>query len=288
MKNKILICLILCVALLCSSITVFATENGDFIVNPNDKEYVQDEDGNWVEVEPTEPEQWDDIVIEEDPNEGRTEEDIYNEIYGDGNNNNGSSNTDNNSSFGDYTDIDVNVGTGEGVLTIIIDVPEDFKRDVLVELYERSTGNIVKIPVYAINKWQERTTIPAGNYMVYNVLAGDDDALNPEYPFEVGKLFTLKSNGSNTLKIKNQFKVEEDNSTDNNVGGTCTDTEMKPEDLMTDEEIEALKPQEELTVWQHLKNLALSLVSGPNLFLLAIGAGLGITYYIYKKRQDED
>ena len=289
--KKIFLCFLVCLIMLSSVIPVFATEVGGLVVKPGDKEYVQDEEtGEWVEVPPeTEPKEWDEIIEEEDPNEGMTEEDIYDMIYGDKNNNNGSANTDNNGTVGDYTDIDINVGTGEGTLTIIINAPEDFKRDILVELYERSTGEVIKIPVYALNKWEERATIPAGNYMVYNVLAAGDDSKNPEYLFEVGMLFSMRSGGTNLLKINNMFEEEP---TDNNQGEVCdpdgmTDTGLKPEDLMTDEEIEKMN-EKEPTAMEIIQNLFKGLFSWGNLFLLVILAGSCIAYLVYKKKQNED
>lgn len=137
----------------------------------------------------------------------------------------------------DKHEIESSSFTGEGVLSITINVPEGFWENILVQIYNRNTGEIIDFPVYAINDYIGRLPVPAGKYMVYSVTAGGDDPLNPKYQFEVGAKFEViaEQGGFVTINPGGSSITSPD------PGGMVTDTEIKPEDLMTDEEIETAK-----------------------------------------------
>ncbi|MEE0929991.1 MAG: hypothetical protein UIM53_03245 [Acutalibacteraceae bacterium] len=163
------------------------------------------------------------------------------------------------------------VSNEKGTVIINLDIPEsmNFKQNVVVQLYNRKTGTIVEVPVYLTNNWRAQQEIPTGSYMVYNALAGGDDGLNPEYLFEVGTLFEVRTGNTTPLSIK--MIVEEETPV----------VETKPETIET--EVEPV--QEEKTLLQIFIDFIKKLVLGPNLFILLTLAGAYITIWIIQKKK---
>lgn len=281
--------LFLVLFLFCSMMSVYALE-----VDPTD--YVEDENGNLIEyteptestgpIEVTEPEKTDEELFEEymasinlPTPEGPT----------------GDVSQTPDSDFGntetapEYTP-DYN---GEATIFVKIEVENDFYDNIAVGLTNRDTQEEIIIPVYATNKWEAMHSVPAGDYLVYYVAATGDDPMNPEYNFDLNSdwTFQVEAGSSYTISAKQVVK-EEENIQDTTTPPPCdpdniTDTEMQPEDFMTQEEIDAMN-KEELTTWDHVKNLFKELFSPANLFLLLILGGSCIAYLIYKKKQNED
>ena len=272
---------------------VYATESGEYDGNENG--YVQNEDGTETEFNPNGGSDTD--ADDEGPAGYVEQEDMPSkEEFYESNNMNvggGTENSGNQGGPGNTTGVvgndDIIIDeSGTGFLTVKLEVPEDFYENVLVELYNRKTGEIVQIPVYASNNWLSKNDIAAGYYMVYNVLAGGDDALNPEWVFEAGAKLNVVTDKSCDLTIKllkgPNFETETQPTepVPDGPSGDMTDTELKPEDKLPDDQ------EKELTLGQKALNFLISLVTGPNLIILIVLAGSSIGYLYLKKKREED
>ena len=173
--------------------------------------------------------------------------------------------------------------TGSGTLLLQLIAPEGLDQDVLVELYDKDNNETVQIPVFKINDWYARINLPAGNYMVYSVLANGDDALNPEWLFELRGKVTIKNNESTSLEIKNLH----DEAPESTEGDKTTDTGLNPEDVMTDEEIKAMEDANK-PLGKRIGEFLLFLVSGPNFVILSVLVGSCIAAWILKKKREDN
>lgn len=260
--KKRLIMTLLTASLVCSFVpaTVHATEigtTGDTYVEGEDRvEEDIDNEGNASYVVP------DDVV---------SKEDFYNSTEGSGNAN------DNEFVVGiPEAELDL---SGQGQLRIAIEVSESFYENIQVTLYNRDTREEIKVPVYAANKWIENVEVPAGRYLVSNVLAGGDDISDPKWQFEMGTSVDVNTDGTASLHVKllkgPDFSAElEDTTCEPNEN--VTDTEIKEEDIK----------EEELTLGQQALNFLKSLVTGSNFFILAV-LGVSSVGYLYLKKKRE-
>ena len=272
---------------------VYATESGEY--EGNEHGYVQNEDGTETEFNPngdleteTDNEGPADYVEQEDM---PSKEEFYesnNMNVGGGNENSGNQGGPGNTTGTVGNDDIIIDESGTGFLTVKLEVTENFYENVLVELYNRKTGEIIQIPVYASNDWLSKNDVAAGYYMVYNVLAGGDDALNPEWIFETGTKLNVVTGEASNLTIKllkgPGFEAEvETQPVPSGPSGDMTDTELNPEDKLPDTE-----QPEELTLGQKALNFLKSLVSGPNLVILITLAVSAVGYLYLKKKREED
>lgn len=169
-----------------------------------------------------------------------------------------------------------------GMLVTNIKVPTEFYENIQVEIYDRESGEILKVPVYAENKWTGKMSVPVGSYMVWNVRVPGDDINNPEWTFELGTKFEITKEGSTTLDIQCLNGVEkEPEAVDPSEGFTNTD--MSDNDTIPDDQI-----QEETTLGGLFLNLIKNLVTGSNLILLICLLVSLIIYWVIKKKREED
>jgi hypothetical protein len=193
-------------------------------------------------------------------------------------------NNNTNNSGVSYDDIIIDED-GTGTVTVKFELPEDFYQNILVELYNRKSGEIVQIPVYSANKWEARQEVPSGYYLVYNVLAGGDDALDPDWVFQLGTKITVIKGETISVNIpllKGPNYVNENVPDATDPSGGMTDIEMKPNDTIPDDQI----PNNE-TLGQKAIRILKGFVTGPNLFILIVLAGSCIVvWYLKKKRED--
>lgn len=175
-------------------------------------------------------------------------------------------------------DIDV---SGTGFLSVKINVSDDFFENIQLELYDRDTMEIVKVPVYASNEWTEKAEIPAGKYMVSNVIVGGDNPANPQWFFEMGEKVTVETNGEASLVIdllRGPNFEKEDDSTEEEPTGEVTDTDnTKPN-----------TQQEERTLGQVVKDFFLRLVTGANFVILTVLVGCSIAVWVIKKKREDN
>ena len=171
MIRKIIAFLIIIALVLSVGVTrVYATEEGTIVGNENG--YIQDENGNDIAVNPDES---DNNQNNQGPAEYVGQETIpsKDEFYANGDYNVGSEANNGTTTGPVISEDDMIVDENQiGFLAIKLEVSEDFYQNVLVELYNRKTAQIVQIPVYAANNWTENVEVPVGKYMVYNVQAG--------------------------------------------------------------------------------------------------------------------
>lgn len=171
--------------------------------------------------------------------------------------------------------------SGEGYLSVRINVSDDFYENIQLELYNRDTTEIVKVPIYAVNKWVERTQIPAGRYTVSNVIAGGDNPANPQWIFEMGDKIELDTDGEASLVIEllrgpnftNEGAWKEEEPVD---GATDTDN------TKVDEQVEVK------TLGQTIKDFIWHLVSGSNFIILLVLAGSCLGVWIIKKKREDN
>lgn len=275
--------LLLC--LLCSFVImpVYAT---DEIVVGDGEMYVENEDGSLSEYVPPETVSPDETGSAEYVERGEvlTKEEWYAQQGITTGGNGANSNT--NSSGVSYDDVIIDE-TGTGTISVKFDLPENFYQNILVELYNRKTAEVIQVPVYASNEWTARKDVPAGYYMVYNVLAGGDDALDPDWVFELGTKVTVANGESINLDIKllkgPNYEAETQPETTNPTGAV-TDTEMNPNDTIPDSEI----PEEPETLGQKALRILKGFVTGPNLVILIVLAGSGIAYWYIKKKKEDN
>lgn len=260
--KKNLVMTLLTASLVCSFVpaTVYATEvgtAGDTYVEGEDRveEDISNE-GNASYVVP------DDVI---------SKEDFYNSTEGSGNAND-------NEFVVEIPEAELDL-SGQGQLRIAIEVSESFYENIQVTLYNRDTREEIKVPVYAANKWIENVEVPAGRYLVSNVLAGGDDISDPKWQFEMGASVDVNTDGTASLHVKllkgPDFSAElEDTTCEPNEN--VTDTEIKEEDIK----------EEELTLGQQALNFLKSLVTGSNFFILAV-LGVSSVGYLYLKKKRE-
>lgn len=176
------------------------------------------------------------------------------------------------------TEIDT---SGKGYLSIKLTVSDDFYENVQLELYNRDTMEIVKVPVYASNNWTEHAEIPAGRYMVSNVLVGGDDIANPQWIFEMGTKVNVGTDEDVALTVK---LLKGPNFTADSTEETVSTDEVTDTNNQNDNTVE----QERKSVGQLIKEFVLRLVTGPNFFLLATLVGSSLAIWIIKKKREDN
>lgn len=181
--------------------------------------------------------------------------------------------------------------SGEGELYAKVTVEEGFYEDILLILYNKTTGDKVEIPIYGSNNYTTRSKVPVGKYLVYNVLAGGDDPMDPEYRFDVSQTLTEVhiQNGEFYELMITQLGIPGADVTeptepviDPNQG--VTDTEMKGDDL---NEMDRVEDVEERPVLDALKALANTMFGGANTILLLILGGSLVAYLVIKKKKED-
>ena len=168
-----------------------------------------------------------------------------------------------------------------GMLVTNIKVPTEFYENIQVEIYDRESGEILKVPVYAENEWTGKMSIPVGSYMVWNVRVPGDDINNPKWTFELGEIFDVAKDGSTTLDIQCLNGIEKEQEVIDSSEG-FTNTDMSDNDTIPDDQI-----QEEVTIGGLFLNLIKNLVTGSNLILLICLLVSAIVYWVIKKKRED-
>lgn len=258
MKKKLIMAL-LATSMVCTILPshVYATEigtSGDTYVEEENREENTENEGNASYVE---------------PGQSMSKEEFYNSL----------NNTENGNGAPTNEDVELDL-SGEGQLRLAIEVSDTFYENIQVSLYNRDTRETIKVPVYASNKWIENVQIPAGRYLVSNVLAGGDNIENPKWVFEMGSSVDVDTNGVATLNVKLLKGPDYVSEPDNDI--------TVPTDGVTDTDITQDLTEEKLTVGQQVVNFFKSLVTGSNFIILAVLAGSSVGYlYLKKKREGQ-
>lgn len=181
--------------------------------------------------------------------------------------------------------------TGKGFVIVELTVPKTLDRDIVVELYNRDSGEVVKVPVYKVNGYYSRMEVPVGGYMVSNVIVGGDDTKNPFWTFGLGAKLDVADGLSASVNIKCLNSTtpteSENNSTSSDTEDGKTNVGISDEDLMTDAEIKE-KENANKTFGQKALDFFLSLVTGSNLVILLVLVGSCIAVWIIKKKREDN
>ena len=284
-KRIISILLMLALILSLAVAPVYATEVGNVGLDG----FIENEDGSTSDFDPSELET--EIPRSDDEEDAELvgggevlSKDEWYAQNGEANKNTstgttGTTGTSNGSVSADDMIIDKN---GTGKISFKFDLPEEFYENILIELYNRETGDIIQIPVYATNNWEAHETVPAGYYLLYNVLAVGDDYQNPVWKFRVGQKITIAKDNSITMTV--ELLSGPGDETDPTEGTTPT----VPEDnRVSDTEIKPGVVEKE-GVGKTALSLLLHLVTGPNLVIILVAVGSCIVVWYIKKKRDED
>lgn len=168
---------------------------------------------------------------------------------------------------------------GEGMVVLTIDTTaHNPELDVLIQLYNRNSGKIIDVPCYKTNKLISKHTVPAGSYMIYNVIVDGDNAKNPKWVYKIGDIVEVPKGDTVYFTIKLLSSPKGEVAKD--------DTTSTPEGPVTDTNINGV--ENESTGFTRAWDLFKGRFSGFNFVLIVAVVGAAVAYIVIKKKKDED
>lgn len=167
---------------------------------------------------------------------------------------------------------------GEGMVVLTLDKAVNPGLDVLIQLYNRSNGKIIDVPCYKANDLVSKQSVPAGSYVVYNVIVDSDSATNPRWVYKIGDIVEVPDGDTVYFTIK-LLK-----SPNGEVNITDDKPATQPSGEVTDTNINTPEKTGFAKVGEMLKGF----FSGFNFILIIVFIGAIVGYIIIKKKKEED